>query len=124
LHAIYPTGLESLGQRVTGVKTYLQSQIKALSNKQDQTIQAQAKMQEHLAHVGADVESTRMEVSEVGALLHDGVTCIVSHMYTGDAERPDHGKNDITVWALIYASIRADAWVGSGAGSQHGSVVA
>jgi uncharacterized protein YoxC len=57
---------------VTGVKTYLQSQIKALSNKQDQTIQAQAKMQEDLAHVGADVQSTRMEVSDVSAPLgHD-----------------------------------------------------
>lgn len=59
------TGLEGLGQRLTSVKTYLQSQIKALSGKQDQTIAAQAVMQEHLSHVGADVESTRMEVSEV-----------------------------------------------------------
>jgi hypothetical protein len=68
-YALLCIGLESLGQRVTSVKTYLQSQIKALSSKQDQTIQAQAVMQEHLAHVGADVESTRMEVSEVRALL-------------------------------------------------------
>ena len=74
LHAVHSIGLESLGQRVSSVKTYLQSQIKALSSKQDQTIQAQAVMQEHLAHVGADVESTRMEVSEVCSMLRGCLT--------------------------------------------------
>jgi len=59
------TGLDGLGQRLSSVKTYLQGQIKALSGKQDQTMAAQAAMQEHLSHVGVDVENTHAEVSEV-----------------------------------------------------------
>ena len=47
------------------MKTYLQSQIRALTAKQDQTIAAQAAMKEHLNVVGSDVEATRGEVSEV-----------------------------------------------------------
>ena len=58
-------GLGALGDRLSSVKTYLQSQIRALTTKQDQTIAAQGAMQEHLNVVGRDVEETRCEVSEV-----------------------------------------------------------
>ncbi len=58
-------GLGALGERLSSVKTYLQSQIRALTTKQDQTIAAQGAMQEHLNVVGRDVEETRCEVSEV-----------------------------------------------------------
>jgi hypothetical protein len=64
-------GLDGLGQRLSSVKTYLQGQIKALSGKQDQAMAVQAAMQEHLGVVGADVENTRAEVSEMHGTVRE-----------------------------------------------------
>ena len=131
MHALLRTGLESLGQRVSSVKTYLQSQIKALSSKQDQTIQAQAVMQEHLAHVGADVESTRMEVSEVRVLLETAAR--LQHVIQCFAAclRCQSGGLLATLLARcsqrkvpIPSSTCADARDSAGAGVQHGAAVA
>mmetsp|Transcript_19265 Transcript_19265/g.58167 ORF Transcript_19265/g.58167 Transcript_19265/m.58167 type:complete len:398 (-) Transcript_19265:313-1506(-) len=64
-------GLGALGDRLTSVKTYLQSQIRTLTTKQDQTMAAQAAMQEHLNVVGRDVEETRYEVSEMHGAVRE-----------------------------------------------------
>lgn len=77
--------MEGLGQRLTSVKTYLQSQIKALSSKQDQTMAAQAAMQEHLAHVGADVESTRIEVSEVSPAVDISICRLHCRLHSSES---------------------------------------
>ncbi|BDA51119.1 hypothetical protein COCOBI_17-3390 [Coccomyxa sp. Obi] len=58
-------GVDSLSQRLSSMRTFVQQQVASLTKKQDDTLAAQAALEKQVSAVGEDVEDTRSKVDEV-----------------------------------------------------------
>ncbi|CAK0786024.1 hypothetical protein CVIRNUC_009237 [Coccomyxa viridis] len=69
-------GVDSLSQRLSSMRNFVQQQITTLTAKQDDTLAAQAALEKQLSAVGDDVEGINSQVGEV----HDSVRLIKGNM--------------------------------------------
>ncbi|EIE21290.1 hypothetical protein COCSUDRAFT_57193 [Coccomyxa subellipsoidea C-169] len=64
-------GVDSLSQRLSSMRTFVQQQVSALTKKQDDTLAAQAALEKQMSAVGDDVDDTRSKVDEVHSSVRD-----------------------------------------------------